>query len=130
MDVELDGEIRFNEAEDAIESLTRGGSFEVEERVDGFRRRLLVEADRSGNLPYRYWVNRDEVAFDRGGQAWFAAFIPQLFRHTTIQSEERVARLMARGGTDAVLQEVGLIDALLEYSRMGFLVSGTIAHCC
>lgn len=107
VEVELRGRVEFNAAEDGIASMGRNASFEVEERIGGTRRRLVAEEDGSGGASYRYWRNRDEAEFDTGARAWFAAFLPQLFRHTTLQAEERVARIFAASGTRGVLEEVG-----------------------
>ena len=102
----LEGDVVFNDTEDGVASMGRGARFEVRERQEGIRRRLVAESD-GGVIRYRFWRNGDETEFDEAGRRWFETFLPQLFRQTTLQAEERVARIFERGGTDAVLAEVG-----------------------
>ena len=107
VEVTLRGRLVFNETEDGIASMERGARFEVRERSDRGRRRLLAEGEADGTPSYRFWRDGDETEFDAAGRSWFAAFLPELFRHTTIQAEERVARIFAGSGTRGVLDEVG-----------------------
>ncbi|NNF26793.1 MAG: M56 family metallopeptidase, partial [Gemmatimonadetes bacterium] len=101
----LEGEVVFNDAEDGIASMGRDARFEVRERQEGIRRRLVAELD-GGTVGYRFWLDGDETEFDASARRWFQTFLPQLFRQTTLHAEARVARLFDSGGTAAVLDEV------------------------
>jgi hypothetical protein len=50
------------------------------------------------------------AAFDDEAREWVATMLPMIFRMTGIQAPERVGRILARGGVDAVLDEVRLIQ--------------------
>ncbi|NNF26176.1 MAG: M56 family metallopeptidase [Gemmatimonadetes bacterium] len=101
----LEGEVVFSDAEDGIASMGRDARFEVRERQDGIRRRLVAEPD-GGSVRYRFWLDGDETEFDASARRWLQTFLPQLFRQTTLHAEARVARLFDSGGTEAVLDEV------------------------
>lgn len=111
VEIDLEGRIEFTGDDGAIASMEPGASLEIEERLGRTRRRLLAESDRSGELTYRYWLDGDERPFDEEARAWLASLLPELFRHTTIQAEERVRRILARSGPQGVLEEVERIDS-------------------
>ncbi len=115
---ESTGQVRFNAQDTAVESLGSGARVSCEETVGGETRK--VEYTGSGTaLQTRYWRNGTEQALDADGQAWIARIVPQLLREAAIDVEGRVARLHARGGTDAVLSEVALIRS--DYAKGRYL---------
>ena len=106
----VEGEVVFNAAEDGIASMGRNARFEARERQEGIRRRIVAEP-RDGTIRYRFWLDGDETEFDASARRWLQTFLPELFRQTTLQAEERVARIFAQGGTQAVLQEVRRMES-------------------
>lgn len=112
------GKVQFNEQDDGIASLGPGARVEWEEIVDGQTRR--IEYTGSGTaLTTRYWKNGKEQPLDADATAWIARIVPQLLREAAIDVEGRVARLVARGGNDAVLAEVAQIRS--DYARGRYL---------
>jgi hypothetical protein len=115
---ESTGQVRFNAQDTALEFLGSGARVSWEETVG--RETRKVEYTGSGTaLQARYWHNGTEQALDADGQAWIARIVPQLLREAAIDVEGRVARLHARGGTDAVLAEVALIRS--DYAKGRYL---------
>jgi hypothetical protein len=107
--VDLSGEITFNAEETEIVALSPGGELEIEEKRGRSSRRLKIEANRSGDLERRWWVDRDERPYDADARAWLSDMILVLFRRAGIQAEERAARILARDGVDGLLQEISYI---------------------
>jgi len=64
-----------------------------------------------GKLQHRYFLDDKEVPADAAMQAWMATVIPGLLRETGIDAPARAARLMAKGGIDAVFDEVAQISS-------------------
>src|SRR5205823_8426434 len=64
-----------------------------------------------GSLSYAATLDGRAVPFDGAMQAWFAGFLPQVLREAGINVPERVARLRARGGVPAVLEEIRKIKS-------------------
>lgn len=108
---EVDGEVRFTEAEDDIAYLEPRSRMELEQRLDGVDHELVVESDRDGELRYRYQREGDEMPMDAEARAWLAEAIPTIYRATGLEAEVRVARIHDRGGLEAVLEEIELIGS-------------------
>jgi hypothetical protein len=108
--LEVNGELRFNEAEDDIAYLAPRSRLEIAQELDGVDHELVITSDRDGELTYEY--ERDDVAtpFEDGGREWLAVAIPYIYRATGLQAEERVGWIHENGGPDAVLAEIELID--------------------
>jgi beta-lactamase regulating signal transducer with metallopeptidase domain len=111
LSVTLDGELTFNADETDIVSLTRGGRLEIEEKRGRRARKLRLETDRDGSLERSWWMDGDESDFDADARAWQADMILVLFRRVGYQATERAERILARDGTDALLQEISYIPS-------------------
>jgi len=109
LEVDLSGEITFNAEETEIVALSAGGELEIEEKRGRSSRRLRIEADGSGDLEHRWWVDRDERPYDADARAWLSDMILVLFRRAGIQAEERAERILARDGVDGLLEEISYI---------------------
>jgi beta-lactamase regulating signal transducer with metallopeptidase domain len=109
LEVDLSGEITFSADETDIVALSPGGELEIEEKWGRLSRRLKIDADRSGNLERRWWVDRDERPYDADARAWLSDVILVLFRRVGIDAEERAERILARDGVDGLSQEISYI---------------------
>jgi len=109
--IEALGEIQFNDAETDVVQLSPGGMFEIEEREGRTRRRLEIDADRSGDLRYRWFVDGDEQSYNSAARQWFANLLPLVFRRAGLIAEERAARILEREGVAGVLQEISYIPS-------------------
>ncbi|HEV7489893.1 MAG TPA: M56 family metallopeptidase [Rhodanobacteraceae bacterium] len=122
--VKIDGKVEFNDSEDDIESLSDGGIATFSETHMGKTQRVDI-ASRGGKLERRYFVNDKEQPLDADARKWMAILIPSVIRETAIDAEGRVKRLRAKGGSDAVLDEIAHIDS--GYARgvyLRFLAAG------
>ena len=108
VDLRLRGEVAFNAAETDVESLGEGARFSLETRRDGVRRAYRVETV-DGRLVRHYRVDGREAELDAAARAWLAAELPVLLRETGVNAEARGKRILAAGGTDALLAEIEAI---------------------
>jgi beta-lactamase regulating signal transducer with metallopeptidase domain len=110
IDVDVEGEVRFTENFTDVARLSRGGSFEVEERVGRDRRRLEVTQE-NGGLARRWWVNGDERPYDAEARAWLGRTLTVVFRRTGFHAQERAEWLMRTRGLQGLLAEVDSISS-------------------
>lgn len=106
LEARFKGEITFTDDEGGIEHLGLGAKFELEERASGQRRRLEVTRGAEGTPEIAFFLGRKEAPFDAAAQDWLRQTLPQLYRRAGLDAEGRVARILARGGVEAVLQEI------------------------
>jgi beta-lactamase regulating signal transducer with metallopeptidase domain len=116
--VKIDGKVEFNDSEDDIASLSNGGTATFSETHQGKTQRVEI-ASRGGKLERRYFVDDKEQPLDANARKWMAALIPSVIRETAIDAEGRVKRIRAKGGVDAVLDEIAHIDS--GYARGVYL---------
>lgn len=110
VDIEIEGDVEFSSDDTRIESMERGALFEIEERIGRDRKRARFEGTRAG-IERRYWVDGDEVDWGREADEWIAMVLPEIFRHTTINAEARVRRMLDEGGADRVFAEAQQIHS-------------------
>jgi hypothetical protein len=103
--VETRGEIVPLDDESDIASLARGASLEIREELGSEKRHLRITSE-GGKPAYEWSVDGQSAPFDDEARAWFAIILPQIYRSTGIDVEGRVARLLARGGAEAVFPEI------------------------
>jgi beta-lactamase regulating signal transducer with metallopeptidase domain len=128
VDIEIDGDIEFAADESDVVRMSSGALFEVEERFGSDGRRVRLDGERGG-IERRYWVDGEEIAWGPEAQQWLAAILPEIFRHTTIDAEARVRRLLDAGGPERVFAEVELmqsdhvvrtyLELLMEHADLG-----------
>jgi beta-lactamase regulating signal transducer with metallopeptidase domain len=114
----INGKIAFNENEDGIASLSDGGTASFSETRMGKTWRIEV-VSRGGKLERRYFVDEKEQPIDAEAQQWIATMIPTVIRETAVDAKARVERIRAKGGADAVLDEIAKIDS--GYARGVYL---------
>lgn len=105
VEIEVIGDVEFSADDRAIARMARGARFDLEERIGRTGRRVRLDGTSSG-IERRYWVDRDETEWNAEADTWLATMLPELFRHTTLNAEERVQRFLAEGGSDRVFGEV------------------------
>lgn len=111
LDVDIDGDIFFNQSETDIVDISPRGYFEMEEREGRFSRRLVIEPVGRGELARRWYVDGDEHSYDRAAADWLQEMIPVLFRRVGLQAEERARRILQGDGVEGVLDEISLIPS-------------------
>jgi len=117
LNVESRGKVRFTEDETDVESLDPNGRFEMTEERDGVEREYRVMKDADGALLRSYWIDgKQQDALD---ETWIADSILILFRESAFGVEERVERLLARGGVELVLEETERSSS--DFARSSYL---------
>ncbi|MEM9650069.1 MAG: hypothetical protein AAF969_16445, partial [Bacteroidota bacterium] len=105
------GEITLSDDDKDIVAISRGGYMEVKKSAFGNRRRIFMEPDINGKLIKKYYVGSSEKNFGSEGKKWLAEILPEIVRSSTLGAKQRVERFYEKGGTDAVLQEVGYMHS-------------------
>ncbi|KFN50696.1 M56 family metallopeptidase [Arenimonas composti] len=99
------GEVRVSADDRRIEGLGDGAFFEYSRRRDGVEHAVVLR--RSGDaLVQEFEVDGESRPFDSEGRAWLAAELPALLRETGLNALQRGVRLLAEGGTPALLAEI------------------------
>lgn len=107
--IRVKGRLEFNDEYSDVKSLTPNGSLQVKDTRSSVARRLEIEADGQGNLKRTYFVNDRAQTLDVEGRQWVAEMLLEMVRQGGYDAERRVARLLAQGGANAVLQEISRI---------------------
>ena len=115
VDARSTGIVRFNAEATAIESISPGGYFEVNERIADNWRRLRIDSSANGQLAFVYKFNGTQQEFDPNARAWFGNFLLELERVTGFAASTRVPALLAKGGPQAVLTEIANLK--VDYVR-------------
>ncbi|WP_299158581.1 hypothetical protein [uncultured Tenacibaculum sp.] len=120
--VEYEGKITLSDDDKDIVDISRGGFIEIKKSSFGKKRKIVIEAE-SGKLNKKYYVGWSEKAYNPEGKAWLAEILPEIVRSTVIAAESRVNRFYNRGGVDAVLAEIRLLESDFVQSKyFGYLL--------
>jgi beta-lactamase regulating signal transducer with metallopeptidase domain len=114
LDLHSEGEVKFNAEATDIQSISSGGLFEVNLRQDDTLKQVKVTPSASG-LQYVYKINGKQQPFEGEAKAWFAQFLLALERSTGFAADARVPALLAKGGPNAVLDEISNLQS--DYVR-------------
>lgn len=114
----INGEVEFTEHEDDVASLGDGSSASFSETVDGTTRRVEYASD-AGKVTQRYFVGGREQPVDATARTWIAGLLPTVIRETALNAKQRVLRLHAGGGANAVFDEIARIKS--DYARGVYL---------
>lgn len=116
--VKIDGDVTFDADESDVARLGPGAVFEIEQRRAGITRSLRMVPGTSG--PVReYKVDGVARTFDAEAKTWLSAAIPDIYRFSGLQAEERAGRILERGGAAALLDEIGMLKS--DFVRATYL---------
>ena len=118
IEMTLRGDVAFTDTEDDVLSISGPGEFELSIKRGGVERSLRVSPGKAG-LVREYRVDGKKQAFDADARAWLAKALPHLLRETAFQAEARGKRILARGGADALLDEIDKIQG--DHARGKYL---------
>jgi beta-lactamase regulating signal transducer with metallopeptidase domain len=82
----------------------------VREHLPNADRALRITAGANGVAAYAYQVDGKARVWDAEGRRWYAALLPEFIRSTSAGAEDRVRRLLAADGLEAVLRELRRMD--------------------
>jgi beta-lactamase regulating signal transducer with metallopeptidase domain len=114
VDLHAEGEIKFNSDATDIQSISSGGFFEVNLRQGSTLKQIKITPSANG-LQYVYKLNGNQQPFDGEAKTWFAHFLLDLERTTGFAADTRVPALLAKGGPNAVLDEISNLQS--DYVR-------------
>lgn len=109
--VDVKGDVELNAEETRIARLDPDGYLKIEERRRRQRRRFEATPGQGGEPEVAWFVDRERTEFDADGREWLAAVLPRIYRETGLDAKGRVGRILARGGVDGVLNEIGEIGS-------------------
>lgn len=106
--IRAEGRFESNADETGFSSMTKKSYMDITETKGGTTRRVRFESD-GNQIDETYWLNGNKTSKDAAMTQWVAEVIPAMYRQTGLDVERRTKRIYARGGTDAVINEIGLI---------------------
>ncbi|MDQ6887140.1 MAG: M56 family metallopeptidase [Gemmatimonadota bacterium] len=119
-DLQAEGEIGFNDDFSDITSVSSGGYVDISLRKGGDLTRLVIRPGADGSLQRVYTVNGTNREWNAEGRAWLAELLIGLDRATAFAVDKRFPKLLARGGSKAVLDEAELMQS--DYARAIYLM--------
>lgn len=121
--VRIQGSLTVNAAEDDIATVTNWAT--IEERRDGVKRAMVFKLEKDGTVTRSFAVDGRSVPLDEEARRWLARVIPMMLRETGLDREQRIDRMMAKGGAAgghrAVIEEMKLIRS--GHSRRRYVQS-------
>jgi beta-lactamase regulating signal transducer with metallopeptidase domain len=109
--IKIRGDVTFSDDEQSIASLSPGGFFIMDEAKGWSHRRLEVRAGANGTPEVRYLLDGREKPLDGVGRAWASSHYLFALRELGLDSEARVARILARSGPAGVMEEADRIHS-------------------
>jgi hypothetical protein len=109
LEVRITGEVELTPDETSVERVLPGGRLLVEERRGSTARRVEFGPGAGGEVRRLYYENGRLEEMDGRGAAWLREILPEVARETGLAADTRVGRILARGGTAGVVDEVARI---------------------
>jgi len=103
--VKWHGDFTLNDDESDIVAMTHAAILEIETTRKGETHRIEF-AEHRGDIERTYYREGKEQPLDDAGRAWLADTLKTLLRTSGVHAEERVTRLLDKGGAKAVLDEM------------------------
>lgn len=120
--IESRGKIELTDDDKDVKSMSEDGYLEISKTVFGSRRSIIIESMGGGKLKREYYEGRTKMDWDGAGKAWLGEVLPEVVRTTTIGAETRVERFFNKGGAQAVLDEIGMMDSDYVKAHYGKLL--------
>jgi beta-lactamase regulating signal transducer with metallopeptidase domain len=116
----VEGDVEFDAAFTTITGISRGGRVRITTEENGVERRVTI-TPANGGVSHDYRVDGNRAAFDDGGREWLSSTLLFAFRRFGFMAGERAAAILARGGPEALLAEVELMQS--DYVRARYLTT-------
>jgi beta-lactamase regulating signal transducer with metallopeptidase domain len=104
-EVEMRGEVLFNDDFTDVENIARGGVFSIELYDGEIERRVEIRHRRGENAERRWFVDGREREYDAEARDWLAEALTVFFRHSSYKADERIGWILSSRGVDGLLQE-------------------------
>jgi len=110
-DINVKGEIKVNNDDTDIKSISSGGYLKFSKKTFGNKRSITVESNSTGDLTYEYYEGRTKVPYEPEGKKWMGEVLLEIIRMTGIDAEGRTKRIYTKRGVDGVLEEINIISS-------------------
>lgn len=117
--VEFDGYVTLSDDDRDVVAISAGGYLKISKSAFGSKRRILIEADRDGNLIRKYYEGWSQKDYEPDGRNWLAEVLPEIVRSSTLGAEDRVNRIYDRGGMSAFVNEVERLEG--DYVKTAYI---------
>jgi hypothetical protein len=114
-EVKVEGRVEFTEDYSDVQHIPDDGALRVREERDDVARRYVVTRGADGQLRRSYTVNGEARAFDAGAREWLRGMLLAAARQGGLDARARVRRLLQRGGTKGLIEEISHIEG--DYAR-------------
>jgi beta-lactamase regulating signal transducer with metallopeptidase domain len=104
LNVRIDGDITFSDDETDVRQLSDQAT--LEQTLQGHTRRIQFQHEGMAGVTRQYKLDGQVRPLDADARAWLARLIPQVLRATGWHARERLARIRARGGVAAAIDEI------------------------
>src|SRR3954454_15957235 len=111
------GEVRFADDDRDVSYLEPGARMVIEEEAPGQPDRRVEYRNGGGGVQRSFFRDGREARPDGDDEAWIRGTLLHAIRESGMNAAERTARIYRRGGTDAVLDEIGEIGSDGSKSR-------------
>lgn len=108
--IKLEGRVVFNHEETDVASMDDGDVLDIREQTAQFDIRLRLRNNGQG-IEREYWDDGDKQPWGQSAKSHLARLIPEIYRRVGIDVAGRTERILARGGAEAVIDEIELIDS-------------------
>jgi beta-lactamase regulating signal transducer with metallopeptidase domain len=108
--VNYEGSFTVNDTDTDIATLSPGAYVRISDGAWLRGRSVEIRADGAGALTREFRVGNTVRPFEPEGREWLGRIFPRFVRQSGINAPQRVARFLTRGGPDAVLAEISLIE--------------------
>ena len=116
IEVKVEEKVEFNEDYSDVSDIPSDGALRIIDTRDPSKaRRLVVTRGASGELNRNYTFNGASRDFDAAAREWLRATLLLAARRGGLDARNRVRRILARGGTRAVTDEIAHIKG--DYAR-------------
>ncbi len=117
--VEYEGYVTLSDDDKDVIAISAGGYLKISKSAFGSKRRINIEADRSGNLIRKYYEGWSQKDYEPNGRAWLAEVLPQIVRSSTLGAEDRANRIYSNGGMTAFANEISRLEG--DYVKTAYI---------
>ena len=115
LEVKVEGKVVFAEDYSDVRDIPDNGALRIMDERTAVRKLYVVTRGADGQLRRSYSVNGETRAFDAGAREWLRGVLLLAARQGGVDARARVRRILQRGGTQALIEEISHIEG--DYAR-------------
>jgi beta-lactamase regulating signal transducer with metallopeptidase domain/uncharacterized protein YeeX (DUF496 family) len=121
IEAEWKGHLTFSDDESTITAINDNGYFELETKIGSDKKRTIEFSYKQGKLVSEYSVSGKIQPLDAEGKKWLKTELVRLLRLSGMNADERVDRLIKRGGNKAVFEEFKHLGT--DYTHRKYIIA-------